>query len=187
MAFAMYVHQYEASTPKRTLFGNATWLLIHTAPYQAKTLSADELRPDEKGLPPHVAFASRYVALVESVVSTYPCCSCRRHFATNPEAQMHLRKMRQYANSIRQRPFPSADDVADTLAIAAFSLHNTVTAAVSVPGHNVYGLPDDAAAEHEVLSAIQNSSLAGMQKRMERGLLSRAYVALVLRARWQLH
>ena len=180
----MYVDAHEIYTPKRTLLGNAAWLLLHTAPYEAATLTAGELRAEDGGAQPHAAFAARYATLADAVVAAYPCCSCRRHAVG---LRPLLLELKQYAASLRGRAAAvSADEVADELAIFAFKLHNWVNAASAEPGKNVYALPAESAAVHEFLTGVQDRTMAGLQERMEAGTLSRAYVARVLRARWQL-
>ena len=175
----MYVSEHDISTPPKTLLGNAAWLLLHTAPYQATTIEASELTDEERDMLPHVAFAARYAMLAESVVAAYPCKECRQHAMA---LRGQLRSLKQYASGLVDRPDVSPDDVADELAIAAFRLHNRVNAAANAT--NVYALPEETAQIHRYLKGVQDRTLAGLEQRVTEGTLSERYLAIILRARW---
>ena len=152
----MFIGAHEAETPYKTLIGNAAWLLLHTAPYQADLLSGDAL----------LRFARNYATFAESLVTIYPCEECRTHAIANEELQQALVHLHAYALGLNASS-PSA--VADALAIHACRMHN----AVSMHGVAV----GDA--------RVQAEMMQGFIRRMDCGSLEPAYVARVLRARWK--
>lgn len=167
----MLISVYESSTPSKQIVGNAAWLLLHRAPYQAETFGKtnDVLTEQEKNLA-HTAgmpavYARRYAAMASSLVAAYPCSECRTSAANSKQMQHVLASLHSYANTCGGQPGRA---VADELAVFAFKLHN----AAQPPEPEHYA------------ERSQAKSLRDMERSLEERALPSMYVKALMRARW---
>lgn len=149
-------------------FGHCAWTLLHAACYAVESLSLE--KGDAHASP--IRFAREYVIFVRSLLAVYPCSACRRHARIAlPGALGSLEA------SVHALPDDvSAEDVADTLAIEVFKMHNAVRR----------GQEDRAeTADGPRQRADFAEALFQMEFGMENGSVRREDVAQYLRSLWK--
>jgi len=151
----MELNVAEILTPKKTLLGNSTWAMIHSAPYE--TIHEDELYQTETSVAS--ALAKRFSTMVSGIVMAYPCGECRKNARRNRAVQELLEQLSDYAAAVE-----AGDDVADELAYFAFRLHNAVAAT----------LPP----------TLDSRVAAAMEEAVMAGLADKEDVTELLRYRW---
>ena len=173
----MHLSVHEATTPYRTLVGNAAWVLMHTAPYNTEGFQTCELHAGEAKCTKR-AFAIRVAAMVEAIVAAYPCGSCR--VRAGEILRKNVADLKAYAKSVSEKD--AVHHVEDELAIRIFKMHNAVS---KESDRNTMHLDGKQLELHSYILDIEIKTLAMMEKGMEDGSVPRYVVGRLLRKRWK--